>query len=381
MRHITIVALLAGCLILPWASAQEAAPEPASEAAPAEAAPEAAAPAPAEAPPAEAAPAEAAPEAPAPLADIRQVQVQVWISETSESGLRKLGANLSYTRFTPSEFLGQPPVEQSGSLRQISTNVFSPTGDFGAVTLPTPITPAGVTDRTMPLREGAHPAGFGLEANIISTSTGTLEGAFRAIENKSDLDLISKPELLVVNGGVAEIKAGQQVPYQTVTYPKGEPALSVQWRDVGVNMRLQPAIMPNDFVQLHLQQLEVSENTPEKVKNLDLPVFSKRSQTGFVLVPNGQTLVIGGLSSRLITRAERRVPLLGRAPVLGMPFRRRNSEAAITNLLIFVSPTIVDLRSLSKEAVGAMEFWRDRGSEWRFADEISKEIEVMADGL
>lgn len=367
IRYISILALLVIWGMAANVAAEEAAPEAPSPEAPA--------------PPPAPQPEVPQVQAPQPLPDIRQVQVQVWISEASESGLRKLGANLSYTRFTPSEFLGEPPVEQSGSLRQISTNVFSPAVDFGTVTLPTPITPPGVVDPTMPLRQGPQPSGFGLEANIIATSTGTLEGAFRAIENKSDLDLISKPELMVVNGGVAEIKAGQQVPYQTVSYPKGEPVLSVQWRDVGVNMKLQPTIMPNDFVQLHLQQLEVSENVPEKVKNLDLPVFSKRSQTGFVLVPNGQTLVIGGLSSRVVTRAERRVPLLGRIPVAGMPFRRRNSEASVTHLLIFVSPTVVDLRSLSREAVSAMEFWRDRGSEWKFADEVSKEIEVMADEL
>ncbi len=370
IRYISILVLLAIAGTMASVAAEEAAPEAPSSEAPAD-----------EAPAPEPAPEAPQAQAPEPLSDIRQVQVQVWISEASESGLRKLGANLSYTRFTPSEFFGEPPVEQSGSLRQISTNVFSPATDFGTVTLPTPIMPPGVVDPTMPLRQGPQPSGFGLEANIIATSTGTLEGAFRAIENKSDLDLISKPELMVINGGVAEIKAGQQVPYQTVSYPKGEPVLSVQWRDVGVNMKLQPTIMPNDFVQLHLQQLEVSENVPEKVKNLDLPVFSKRSQTGFVLVPNGQTLVIGGLSSRVVTRAERRVPLLGRIPVAGMPFRRRNSEASVTHLLIFVSPTVVDLRSLSKEAVSAMEFWRDRGSEWKFADEVSKEIEVMADEL
>ena len=70
-------------------------------------------------------------------------------------------------------------------------------------------------------------------------------------------------------------------------------------------------------------------------------MFAKRSQTGSVLVPNGQALVIGGLSSRVTRRTERRVPILGKVPVLGIAFRGRRSEVQNIHLLIFVSPTVV----------------------------------------
>ena len=163
--------------------------------------------------------------------------------------------------------------------------------------------------------------------SIINSGYGTIDGAFRATEDQADVDLISKPELLVVNTGVAEIKAGGQVPYQTVKYTKGVPNLSVAWRDIGVVLKLQASILPSDFVQLHLQQLEVSDiNSIENLRGVDLPVFSKRSQTGFVQVPNGQTLVIGGLSSRVVRKTERRVPILGsrtcfRDAIPSSPFR------------------------------------------------------------
>ena len=81
---------------------------------------------------------EAKPEAqpappPAPV-DIRQVQVQVWISETNEKGLRNIGANLDYTRFVRQ-------VEQQGSVQQVTTNLFDQSGDFSQVTLPSPSAP------------------------------------------------------------------------------------------------------------------------------------------------------------------------------------------------------------------------------------------------
>jgi len=325
--------------------------------------------------------------APAPpaLVDIRQVQVQVWISETNEQGLRRLGANLNYNRFNPSEYWGEPPVEQNGSLQQVVSNVIDPVNDFSRVTLPAPTPPPGAVFTPGILRPDESGAagiqtrsGVGLTANIISTGQGALEGTFRAIENKGDVDLISKPAVLVVNNVPAEIKAGGQIPFQTVEYPKGAPNLSVAWRDIGVNLKLQPTILPNDFVQLHVQQLEVSDVARiENLRGVDLPVCSKRSQTGFVIVPNGQTLVIGGLSSKVERKSERRVPLVGRIPVLGMPFRSRQSEVNVTTLLVFVSPTIVDLREMREDSMNALYFWRQKADKWKNAEKVEEELKAM----
>jgi len=335
-------------------------------------------------------PAEEPPPA-APL-DIRQVQVQVWISETNEQGLRELGANLQFRRFAGAE-------ELPGSVQQVQTNLFNPETDFGRVTLPAPSAnpPSPPFDPVVQNPDFANPPnrpdesgapglqtreGLGLTTSIIDPEYGTIDGVFRAIETKTDVDLISKPELLVVNQVAAEIKAGGQVPYQTVKYDKGNPQLSVAWRDIGVNLKLTPTILPNDFVQLNIEQLDVSDNTRiENLRGVDLPVFSKRSQTGFVHVPNGQTLVVGGLSSRVVRKAQRRIPLIGRIPVLGIPFRSQQSEADITHLLIFVSPTVVNLRNMTDRAESAVRFWEGRGSEWMNVERIETEIEAMESEL
>jgi len=337
----------------------------------------------------EAAPAAAAAEAaaaaapapdPATLKDIRQVQVQVWISETSEQGLRELGANLRYSRFVKGQ-------EQSGSVQQVNTTLYDPAPDFGRVTLPSPdrtLFPAPLRPDVLPTAEGLQTInGFGMTAGLVETGVGSLDTTFRGLERKADLDLISKPEVLVVNGGTAEIKAGGQVPYQDVKYTAyGQPQLNVTWQDVGVNMKLKPTILPNNFLQIQFDQLEVSDVTRiENLRGVDLPVFATRTQTGTYIVPNSQTLVIGGLSSRIVRKGEKRVPLLGRLPVLGIPFRSRQSEANVTHLLVFVSPTLVDVRSLSKEGQSALNFWRRRGGEWANSDRIEQEMRSLESEL
>ena len=345
------------------------------------------APAPAPAP----APEAAAPAAaPAPV-DIRQIQLQAWISETNESGLRNVGANLNYTRFVEG-------VEQTGSVQQITSSVFNPLSDFETVSLPVPSSnppspfepqytnPAFPTPMRPDQNGGAAgiqtQAGFGLTATVIDSGQGTLDAVFRGIERKADGELISKPELLVINGKPATIKAGGKFPFQSVAYPKGQPQLSVAWRDLGVSLNVTPTILPDDMVKLSITQLDVTDIARvDNIRGVDMPVFSTRSQTGAVLVPDGHTIVIGGLSSRVLRKTERRVPILGRVPVLGVPFRSRSSEADIRTLLIFVSPTVVDLRNLTDEAYSALNFWKNRGSGWDNQERIEREIEAMENNM
>ena len=307
------------------------------------------------------------PKKPAGLRNIEQVQLQVFITEMSEQGLRDVGANLSYTRFVRGE-------EQSGSLEEISTNLFNPSGVFGGVSLPVP-------------REGGmlrplenNFAGFGLSGNVLNVGYGTIDFLFRGIERKADIDIISKPELLVQNGLEASISAGGEVPYQAVDFKNNKDVLSVKWEKVGVDMRITPVILSNGMVMLNIKELTVRELSRfDKVRGLglDLPVFSERTQRGNVMVPNGRTLVIGGLTSEVIRKSERRVPVLGKLPIIGMGFRSRQSEADFTTLVIFVSPTIVDVRSPSRSADSALNFWRERDTDWTNEARIDEELEEL----
>ncbi|HOV33960.1 MAG TPA: type II and III secretion system protein [Candidatus Hydrogenedens sp.] len=354
-------------------------------------------PAPAPAPPPEQAapapPPEPPPSPPSPV-DIRQVQVQVWISETNENGLRKLGANLNFVRFY------REREHEQLKIPQITTNTIDFSQEFSNVTLPEPssnppqppfVVPYQNPDfEEPPIRPDLNssvagiqtPQGGGLTFSLLTWDYGTLDGVFRALETKSDVDLISKPEVLVINGTPAIIKAGGQIPYQSVVKTAGAPNLSVAWRDIGVNLELVPTILPNNMVQLEIKQLDVTDiSRIDRLRGIDLPVFSKRSQTGFVMVPNSQTLVIGGLSSRNIRKSENRVPVIGKIPLFGIPFRSRRSQSDITHLLIFVQPTVVDLRTMSEEGSSALRFWEKQGDKWQNADRIEEEIKAMQNDL
>ncbi len=314
--------------------------------------------------PAAPAPAEVVATAPAPLQDIQQVQMHVWISETSEQGLRDLGTNLVYKRIADNH---------SDSLQQVNSSVFNPNNPSYTVTLPAPSNPPFQPT----LRNDTRPqGGAGLNFSLIETDHGDYDGVFRAIDQSTDVDFMSKPELLVINNMAATIHAGGEVPFQTMITTKGATTLGIEFKPIGVQMVITPIISTDNLIQLDITNLDVTDiSRVDQVRGLDLPIIAKRSQTGSVLVPNGQAMVIGGLSNHVNRTTERRVPIIGKVPVLGALFRSRVTESDNSTLLIFVAPTVVDLRNLNAESTNAMEFWRE-GS-WRSEDNIANEIELL----
>jgi type II secretory pathway component GspD/PulD (secretin) len=310
----------------------------------------------------------AAPPPPSGPPDMRQVQMHVWISETTERGLRDLGVNLNYKR----------DDESGNAINQITTNLFNPQDPRFTVTLPAP---SGTTpvrpDQLGTLSDGIQTqAGAGLNFSLLRTSSGELNGVFRAIEQTDDVDLISKPELLVANGLPASIHAGGEIPYQDVKYDKGQPRLNVTFKDVGVNMKITPLIQGDGLIKLNIEDLSVIDVTRvDNIRGIDLPVFATRSQKGEVLVPDGQALVIGGLTSRVQRSSERRVPVLGNIPIAGFLFRSNRAETTNSHLLLWVAPTTVELNDMTPAAASALDFWRE-GS-WANEDTIAREAGTL----
>lgn len=348
-----------------------------------------------------------APPAPPPreLKNINQVQIKVFITQTDVDGERDLGTNFKYTRYTR---MGNthPGRPHSGSVEEVVTDtvdfqdgrfdvVLPPPGPSSVVPLavPQPLPVAtrsdyggAAPDVTWPNLRGSVEAtnswtrageirrGAGLAWEILDSDKGTLEGILRGIEVMTDSDLITKPELVVADGQQATVNAGEQIPWQTVD-DKGANLL-ISWRDIGVQMDLVPTILSDDLVQLNLTKLDVVEQLPPRqINNLMIPVFQTRSQTGVVVVPNGQTLVIGGLTTRIEKRVEKGIPIVRKIPLFGVLFRGRDNEVRNSELLVFVSPTIVDLRNMTDRMDKAINFWRE--DHWKNSDRIQHEIDIM----
>jgi general secretion pathway protein D len=118
---------------------------------------------------------------------------------------------------------------------------------------------------------------------------------------------------------------------------------TIEYEDIGIILTVTPHITDDGMVELDVAP-EISTLTGESVtisEGVEAPTFAKRSAETRVLVPDGRTVVIGGLMSDEETEIVRKVPVLGSIWGLGALFRRTITEKTKTELLIFLTPHVV----------------------------------------
>jgi len=173
-----------------------------------------------------------------------------------------------------------------------------------------------------------------------------LEVTMRAIANVAKLEVLSRPSVLARNNETATITIGQEVPFIRLSRitQDGQQINTVEYENIGIILQVTPHITSNRLVEMDVMP-EISTITGETIPisaGIDAPVFAVRSAQTRVVVPDGKTVVIGGLMEDNVTETIRKVPILGDIPILGFPFRRTIKSNSKTELLIFLTPHVVE---------------------------------------
>jgi type II secretory pathway component GspD/PulD (secretin) len=190
---------------------------------------------------------------------------------------------------------------------------------------------------------GATPPGAGIYQILGSDFQATL----RAIAQAGKAEILSRPSILARNNQQATISLGQQVPLISATRfdTLGGQINSVTYQNVGIILQVTPFITPDGMVEMIVspQTSELADRSQwvPTSSNTAAPVINSRSADTVVVVPDGQTAVIGGLMSKLKQQADSKIPFLGDIPGLGALFKRRQKNDSRTELLIFLTPQIV----------------------------------------
>ena len=168
----------------------------------------------------------------------------------------------------------------------------------------------------------------------------------RALEVEGKGEILSRPTILARNNQQATIIVGQEVPFITNTRfdQSGNQINTIQYQDIGIILRVTPFITTDGLVEMIVTPEISSLNTRDTVEiqpGVESPTIDKRSADTVVVTPDGQPVVIGGLIEKKKTDRVRKVPLLGDIPLLGYAFRRTIKEDVRTELLIFLTPTVV----------------------------------------
>lgn len=208
--------------------------------------------------------------------------------------------------------------------------------------------------RVSDMAAGAFASGFtaGVVGRAITLGDvvfPTLGAFIRAAETDSDFNILSTPQVLTLDNEEATIEVGQNIPFVTeVNEGTEEDSRTIQnfeYKDVGVTLKVTPHINRNRVVRL-----EVEQSTKSVVESTALggtvlaPTTTFRTAQTVLTVQDGETAVIGGLIEDRMDRSKDQTPCLGDVPGLGWLFKTTSDRSEKTNLLVFLTPHIIENR-------------------------------------
>jgi type IV pilus assembly protein PilQ len=205
-----------------------------------------------------------------------------------------------------------------------------------------------------------------LALSILNFGNYILDVELSALQEEGRGEVISNPRIVTSNQKEAVIRQGQEVGYvtQTATGAAGGQALpNVQFKDVLLELKVTPTIT-NDgrvFLNMAVKKDEIDGFINTSIGSV--PQINKREVNTAVLVNDGQTVVIGGVYEFRDFDDVKKVPFLGDLPVIGNLFKNKGRSKEKAELLIFVTPKVMEVRQrdVVAPAPAIMELRQPRG--------------------
>jgi len=175
-------------------------------------------------------------------------------------------------------------------------------------------------------------------------SDSHLRAIIKALNETGDFKSLAEPTLLALDGETASFLAGGEFPFPSVQGAQNNNAVSIEWREFGVRLNFTPNVTNIGNIRLSIAP-EVSSLDFAgglTISGFQLPsILSRRAETR-VELREGQHLAIAGLLDRTMQENIRKLPILGDIPILGSLFRSTDERQQVTELLVIISPSIVE---------------------------------------
>ncbi|WP_171263312.1 type IV pilus secretin PilQ family protein [Acinetobacter sp. ANC 4648] len=182
---------------------------------------------------------------------------------------------------------------------------------------------------------GASKIAFGL----ISLSDFMLDLELSALQADGYGEVISTPKVLTADKQQAKVASGQEIPYQTTTNSAAGSTATTSFKQALLSLDVTPSITPDGKVQM---QLNITSDSRGGVAPNGEIILNKNEINTNVLVDNGETVVLGGIFEQETANKQTKVPFFGDLPYVGRLFRKDTKLENKRELLIFVTPRIVN---------------------------------------
>jgi type IV pilus assembly protein PilQ len=186
---------------------------------------------------------------------------------------------------------------------------------------------------------GAAGATSGFGIGFITDNT-ILDLELSAMERTGNGEVVSQPKVVTADKETAKILKGTEIPYQEAS---SSGATSTSFKEAALSLEVTPQITPDNNILL---EVKVTKDAP-LVAVTGVPAIDKNEVNAKVLVGDGETIVIGGVFSNTQSRSVDKVPFLGDLPYAGRLFRREVVRDTKSELLIFITPRIMNNKAVS----------------------------------
>ncbi len=277
---------------------------------------------------------------------VKQVLIESRVVIANNDFTRDLGARLGYSgsRTTNGTFMTTSGT-LAGTDSQVtnfitSQNAINNAINTNATTVPLPV------DFTVPTIDNRLNVNLPTAPSAGSIAFSILRGdsiidlELSALQSEGQGEVVSSPRVLTADQKVAHIEQGVELPYQQAS---SSGATTTNFKNAVLSLDVTPQITPDDriIMDLEVHDDQVGQNV-QSATGGTVPSIDTRWVRTQVLVNNGDTIVLGGIYETTQNVSITKVPLLGDLPLLGWLFRNTNTINNKDELLIFVTPKIVD---------------------------------------
>jgi pilus assembly protein CpaC len=178
---------------------------------------------------------------------------------------------------------------------------------------------------------------------MVEGNGSRLDAVLRLLKNTGDFQSLAEPNLVTREGEPASFLAGGEFPFPSLQGGNSD-AVTITWKEFGIRLNFLPSITNSGNIRL---QVAPEVSSLDFANGLSLggfavpSVLARRVETDVELRP-GQTLAIGGLVDNSLSEIVNKVPILGDIPVLGYFFRSKEARQNRTELLVLVTPYVLD---------------------------------------
>ncbi len=251
-----------------------------------------------------------------------QVLIEAYIVEANKDVARELGIQWGgVARTSKGASVGFGTGRDSGVL-----------GD----TVGTAVDPNSGTVVDLPARglSGFDPFTLGLIYQNIGDVLLTTQ--LSALQDKGKLNILSSPSITTLDNQTAYIESGEEIPFQTVE--DGE--VNIEFKDAVLRLQVTPHVIDDKTLKMYINVHKDEADFSRSVGG-NPTIITKKAETNVIQL-DGQTIVIGGLNKETSSRLDTGVPYLEDIPGLGYLFKRKSTDDRLEDLLIFITPHILE---------------------------------------